>query len=258
MQSHPDPFADPELRERMAKLLRLLASDAAGEADAARTALLRLLAKHGASLDDLTQRLLGPAPDDMPALRIGLVAAERRAGLAEAASRAALAETERLRSSATLLRVVAIAGGGATALLLALVLLPSTGNGGYGSPAPPTPASAVPIVPPVVPAPPPSPPQPPEPPPAIPSPPLPAPSPAEPAPAPARQPIAAGRHGQVVAPEGVLLRLDPVPGVPAVALLPQGTKVIIDQAFPMLGTDWMQVRSAQGAGFVPASTIRPE
>jgi hypothetical protein len=65
------------------------------------------------------------------------------------------------------------------------------------------------------------------------------------------------RTGRVAAPEGVLLRLDPVPGAPTVALLPQGTRVAIDQAFPMLGTDWMQVRSAQGAGFVPASTIAP-
>ncbi len=263
----PDPFADPEMRERVAKLLRLLASDAAGEADAARTALLRLLARHGASLDDLTQRLLGPASDDLPALRTFLAAAERRAALAEATSRAALTEAGRLHTSVTLFRIIAIAAGGVIALLLALALLPSSGS---GNPAPLalTPASA----PPAMPVP--SRRQPPS---AAPSSPPPAsshadhemsfeefsrqllptaPSPVEPAPA--QQPIAAARRGRVVAPEGVLLRLDPVPGVPSVALLPLGTKVIIDQAFPMLGTDWMQVRTSAGAGFVPASTIGPE
>jgi hypothetical protein len=253
MHRQPDPFADPEMRERVAKLIRLLASDAAGEADAARTALLRLLTRHGASLDDLTQRLLGPTPDDLPTLQTYLTAAERRAALAEAASRTARAETERLRTSATFLRIIAIGGGGAAVLLLALALLPSSDSSGHRSPDPVAPAPAFPDAPsppPLRPA--------PQPPPAVPSPPPPAPLSAAPGPEPARQPVTTARRGQVVAPEGVLLRLDPVPGVDSVALLPQGTKVIIDQAFPMLGTDWMQVRSPKGAGFVPASTIGPE
>lgn len=266
MPRPPDPFADPEVRERAAKLLRLLGSDAAGEADAARVALLRLLARHDASLDDLTQRLLAPTPDDLPTLRGFVIAAERRAALAEAASRSALAETERLRTSATLLRIIAIGGGGIAALLLALVLLPTRGSDhsrGSSVPLALTPASAPPVS--AMPAP----PQAPK---ALSAPlptdrgmsfeeftgqsPPPVPSPA--IPAPTRQPVPATRRGQVIEPEGVLLRLDPVPGVPAVALLPKGTKVIIDQAFPMLGTDWMQVRTSMGSGFVPASTIGPE
>ena len=260
----PDPFADPEMRERAAKLLRLLASDAAGEAEAARAALLRLLARHDASLDDLTQRLLGPAPDDLPAVRAALAAAERRAALAEAAGRDALVAARRLRLSTSRFRIVAIGAGGAASLLLALALLPSGGNDNRSGPQPVTLTSPA-FAPPALRV-----PQPPQPPPAVvPSAPPPAdqgmsveepteqsPPPAEPAPG--RQPVTTARRGRVVAPEGVLLRLDPVPGVPAVALLPQGTTVIIDQAFPMLGTDWMQVRSSMGAGFVPASTIRPD
>ncbi len=261
-----DPLTDPETRERLAKLLRLLASDAAGEAEAARAALLRLLARHGASLDDLTQRLLGPAPDDLPALRAALAAAERRAALAEAASRAALAAAQRLRASLTLVRIVAIAASGAAALLLTFALLPVADSGTRGGSVPGALTSVA--APSVAPAPPRS--QPSQ---AIRSPPPPVssrgdhgmdigattaqpPLPSEPAPS--RQPVTIARRGRVVAPEGVLLRLDPVPGVPSVALLPMGTKVVIDQAFPMLGTDWMQVRTPLGAGFVPASTIKPE
>ncbi|MBV9747595.1 MAG: hypothetical protein JO157_02160 [Acetobacteraceae bacterium] len=249
-----DPLADPEMRERAAKLLRLLASDAAGEAEAARAALLRLLARHGTSLDDLTQRLLGPAPDDSPALRAALAAAERRTAVAEAASSAALATAKRLRASIKLFRIVAVAASGAATLLLIFVFLPG-GSGSGGGSVPVTVASVA--APPVATAPARS--QPSQ---AVQS------SPPTAAShddhgmgteaAAGRPPPTAARRGRVVAPEGVLLRLDPVPGVPSVALLPVGTKVVIDQAFPMLGTDWMQVRTPMGAGFVPASTIKPE
>ncbi len=260
-----DPLADPEMRERAAKLLRLLASDAAGEAEAARAALLRLLARHGASLDDLTQRLLGPAPDDSPALRAALAAAERRTAVAEATSSAALATAERLRASVKLFRIFAIAASGAATLLLVFALLPGVSGNGGGS-VPVTVASVA--APPLATAPLHS--QPSQ---AVQSSPPPASShddhgmgteaaagqlPPTSEAAPGRQPATTARRGRVVAPEGVLLRLDPVPGVPSVALLPAGTKVVIDQAFPMLGTDWMQVRTPMGAGFVPASTIKPE
>lgn len=109
-----DPLADPGTRERAAKLLRLLASDTVGEAEAARAALLRLLARHGATFGDLARRLLDSnaaaspgagSPGEVAALRVVLAAAERRAELAEAAAR---------RS-----RVLGIAGASAGAVLAA-------------------------------------------------------------------------------------------------------------------------------------------
>ena len=261
----PDPFADPEMRERAAKLLRLLASDATGEADAARTALLRLLARHGASLDDLTRRLLDPAsasmpasavvassgaatglPGDLAALRAALAAAERRATLAEAVASTAIAEAERLRSAGGRLRVASIAGAGVAALLLALAWLP-----GRHAPAPvPVPSAAPAMTSPVIPAP-------------ASSRQVVSPQAAgatrEPAPEPAEQPPRpAARTGRVLPGAGVPLRLDPVPDASPVAILPEGTQVAIDQAFPMLGVDWLQVRTPKGAGFVPAAGIGPE
>ncbi len=120
-----DLLADPGTRERAAKLLRLLASDAAGEAEAARTALLRLLARHGATFDDLAHGLLDApppsdvAPDEASALRVVLTATERRAALAEAASRAASVEAKRLRAVAARWRAMGVAGAGVGALLAA-------------------------------------------------------------------------------------------------------------------------------------------
>ena len=257
----PELFSDPEACERAAKLMRLLGSDIAGEAEAARTALMRLLARHGATADDLAQRLFEPMPDGSPALRITLAEAERRAALAEAASHTALVETRRLRARARRLRLIAIGAGGVAVLMVgALAWLP--GFEGLapvapaqspakrpGRPAAEAPAAPALIAPSLSPLP-------------LGPPAKPTPDAAQPATAPQNQSegqaLPAGRRVKVVAHEGVLLRLDPVPGTPSVALLPQGTKVVIDQAFPMLGTDWMQVRTAAGAGFVPASTIGPE
>jgi hypothetical protein len=259
----PELFSDPEACERAAKLMRLLGSDVAGEAEAARTALMRLLARHGATADDLAQRLFEPMPDDAPALRIALAAAERQATMAEAASHTALAETRRLRAGAKRLRFVAI-GTGVVAALMLVVLAWRLGSGSLTpvapahnparpsdhteAEAPAAPAITAPSLSPLPAGPP--------------AKPIPAPDATQPATAPQTQlegqALPSGRRGKVIAPEGVLLRLDPVPGTPSVALLPEGTKVVIDQAFPMLGTDWMQVRTAAGAGFVPASTIGPD
>lgn len=244
----PDPFASPEMRERAAKLLRLLASDAVGEAEAARGALLRLLARHGATPDDLARRLLDQ-PDE-PGLRAVAAAAERRAMVAEARSWAARAEARRLRVAAGRLRLACAAVGGLAALLVALAWLPKLGE----SEPPPRLAAARPEPPPMPLEPPPRPPQPP----VGPAPVVSLGSLSTAMPEPSRPPMPAVRRGRVLPAEGVLLRLDPVPGVPSVALLPRGTEVVIDQAFPMLGTDWMQVRSSMGAGFVPASTIGSE
>jgi hypothetical protein len=261
-------FSDPEARERAAKLTRLLGSDAAGEAEAARTALIRLLARHGATADDLAHRLFESASEDAPALRITLAEAERRAALAEAASYTALAEARRLRARARRLRFVAIGAGGFAVLALALALVTLAWPPGPSSP-PASLSSGDAVKPPDRPASPPA-----APPPTAPSitapslSPLPVGPPAKPAPDAAQSTASSqgqadgqalpGRRGKVVEPEGVLLRLDPVPGTPTVAMLPPGTKVVIDQVFPMLGTDWMQVRTEKGAGFVPASTIGPE
>ncbi len=238
----PDPFADSEMRERVAKLLRLLASDAAGEAEAARIALLRHLARHGASLDDLARHLLDSRSTlaAMPGRSVtaALAAAERRAALAEAAASTAAAEAERLRVTARRLQTASIAGAGFAALLLALAWLQERR-------APVSvPVSAAAMVPalPVAPVPA--------------SPPQPTRTAPEPAPMSAREPQRpALRTGRVVAGAGVPLRLDPVPDALPVATLRTGTQVTIDQAFPMRGVNWLQVRTPKGAGFVPAAAI---
>lgn len=239
-----DLLADPGTRERAAKLLRLLASDAAGEAEAARAALLRLLTRHGATFDDLAHGLLDAAPPsgltlgEASALQAVLAATERRATLAEAAVRTASAETKRLRAVAARWRAMGIAGAGAGALLVAVAVLPGmvhqVPRAVASKALEPRPAT-------------------------VPAPALPPSSaePAEHAPTPQSSSPVAWR-GRVLPSEGVFLQLNPVPSSPSTAFLPQGTEVSVDEVFPMLDMTWMKVRTPQGAGFVPASAIAPE
>ena len=186
------------------------------------------------------------APGEASALRVALAATERRAALAEAASRTASAEAKRLRALAARGRAMGIAGAGAGALLAATALLP--GNVRQVPPAPaPTP---VPVVAPNVPEPRPATVRVP----ALMLPPPPAEL-AEHAPTRPQSSLPVAQRGRVLASEGVSLRLDPVPGSFSVALLSQGTQVSVEEVFPMLDREWMQVRTPQGDGFVPASTI---
>ncbi len=249
-----DFLADPGTRERAAKLVRLLASDAVGEAEAARAALLRLLDRHGATFDDLAHGLLDGVlpseltPGEASVFRVSLAAAEHRATLAESASRAALAEAKRQRAVTVRWRIMGIASTGACALLVASVLLAGTIRQAPLAPAPAlTPASVVAA-------------KVPEPQPAtvrvpalvLPPPPTEL---AEHVPAPPQSSPSMAQRGRVLPSEGVPLRLDPVPGSFSIAFLPQGTKVSVNEVFPMLDTKWMQVRSPQGNGFVPARAI---
>ena len=94
-----DPFTHEDFRDRLGKLLRLLASDHDAEAEAARRKLLQHLAHHGVTLSDLTAHLgevhdgAATAPPD--ALRHAAVRAQR----AESAHRAAEEMNTRLLRS---------------------------------------------------------------------------------------------------------------------------------------------------------------
>ena len=256
-ESLADLLADPAIRERAAKLLRLLASDAAGEAEAARTALLRLLDRHGATFDDLAHGLFDVAPSidltpgEASALRTALAASARRAALAEAASRGVSAEAKRLRAAVTRWRAIGIVGAGAGALLVVSVLLLGIVRQvpPVPAPAPASAPAAAAKVPESRPA-------------TVRIPVLVLPPPlaelAEHVPTPPQSSLPTAQRGRVLPSEGVSLRLDPVPGSFSIAVLSLGTKVSVEEVFPMLDTKWMQVRTPQGDGFVPASTIGPE
>lgn len=209
-------------------------------------ALIRLLARHDIGFDDLAHRLIeaGPAelaePGEVATLRASLADAERRLDFAEVTARRTRREARHAHRSAARLRVACAAIGGIAALLVALAWLPGRDHVDRAT-LPPVPFRLPAEL--KMPAPP------------APAPPAAAQAPPKPAPKP---PVRAGEHGRVLPPEGVLLHLDPVPGSPSVAVLPHGSEVGIDQVFPMLGTDWMQVSTAKGAGFVPADAIGRE
>ncbi len=225
-----DAFADPEFRERAGKLFRLLASDAAGEAEAARGALLRLLARHDSSLDELAERALGPPAHDGPVLRAAFEDASRRARLADAARQTAAAEAVRWRAAAQRLRLVCAGVGGVAALVVGLAWLP-------GRPKP-VPARLV-VVPRTAPF-------------ATRAEPF-----APPALATRAAPLVA-TAGHVSPVEGTPLRAELTPSFPPITVLPQGTRVTIDQAFPLYGRRWLQVRTPHGAGFVAEDAIELE
>ena len=266
-----DLLMEDSTRQRAAKLLRLLASDVAGEAEAARAALLRLFARHGATFDDLACSLLDAtppssdlAPREPSALQAAVTAAEHRAMVAEAASRSAAAEAKRQHTVAARWRAVGIASAGALLVTSVFSLsggpirsylraglsslepaLEAAGLPGMLRQALPVSASAVAV-------------KAPERQPVVVSALMPPPEPTEPRSQRPRSSLSMARGGRVLSLEGVPLRLNPVPGSFSVAFLPQGARISVDEVFPMLDREWMQVHTPQGDGFVPASAIGPE
>lgn len=242
-----DAFADPDFRDRLRKLLRLLASDHEQEADTARRMLLAQLAQHNLSAHDLADRLAGPARDQdrVSELRTALRHAEQRAARTEAALRraeSALAQAPRPRShrgrAARIgLAAVLVALPCAGLALLATTLL---------QPAPPAPA-----------------------------------------PAPVRLPPVTARGVQPFAPDpgadrsamfstggavrevrrpggwvgtvtfnGTELRETVLPGAAVRATLMAGARVLVFGTITHDGMAWLEVSSDSGPGFVPASRVQ--
>ena len=230
-----DPFSDAEFTGRAGKLLRMLASDHAGEAEAARLKLLQWLDQHGTTINDVADRLGGPArrpaePDfgngsgsarDMAMLRAQVREAEIIAAEALRAN-----ERQRLQAARAMQerRRERLIGSGACLALagLSLWLL--------ARPAP-APVTVVRVVP------------------AAPAPPPPAASPQRPAlqeAAPAMPPPPAWERPAYVTVEQAQLRSVPTNG-DIVAGLERGDRVTILQG-PYSG--WVLVRSKQGLGWL--------
>lgn len=242
-----DPFADPEFRDRLRKLVRLLASDHEQEADTARRMMLAQLAQHNLSAHDLADRLAGPAErrdqDRTAELRAALRHAEQRTVWMEAALRraeAALAESARTRPR--------LGPGARVGLAAALVVLPCAGLAFLA-------AALF--------------------------------QPSPPAPAPINLPPAAARGVQPFAPEpgadrstmfstggavrevrrpggwvgtvtfnGTELRETVLPGAAVRATLQAGARVVVFGTAMHDGVAWLEVSSDSGPGYVPASRVQ--
>ena len=122
-----DPFTHEEFRDRLGKLMRLLSSDQQAEAEAARQKLLRHLAQHGVSLNDVSAHLVTPlaaslgdvhgvAPDTVRTLALRAQRAEIAHRAAEQMNERLLGMLERLRRQ--LLTVWILAGTLAVAIVL--------------------------------------------------------------------------------------------------------------------------------------------
>lgn len=244
-----DAFADPDFRDRLRKLLRLLASDHAQEADTARRMLLAHLAQHELSAHDLADRLAGPAQDHdrVAELRAALHHAEQRAARADAALRraeSALAQAPRPRSHRGRAARIGLAAGLVALPCAGLALLAATLF--QPAPAPPAPAST-----------------------------------------PARLPPVTARGAQPFAPDpgadrsamfstggavrevrrpggwvgtvtfnGTELRETVLPGAAVRATLMAGARVVVFATVSHDGVAWLEVSSDSGPGFVPASRVQ--
>ena len=240
-----NPFADPDFRDRLRKLLRLLASDQEQEADTARRMLLAHLAQHDLSAHELADRLAGPAVDQdrTPELRAALRHAEQRAAWMETALRraeATLAEGARPRSRRSRAARIGLAAG--------LVVLPCAGLAFLAATL------------------------------FQPSPPAPAPVGLPPAAARGVQPFApepgadrstmfstGGAVREVRRPggwvgtvtfNGTELRENVLPGAAVRATLPAGARVVVFSTVVHDGVAWLEVSSDSGPGYVSASRVQ--
>ncbi len=242
MRMDQDAFRDPAFVSRLGKLLPMLGSSQAGEAEAARTKLLEHLSHHRLSLNDLAERLGGaPAPrgyrrrdaEDVP--RLDLQQALEAARLAEnrahtlvrqnAVLRRQLDQVELARQKLTARRNYGLIVGISGYVFLGLGALIVYG-GVFQPPAQQPLAAANPPV-------------------TIQS----------TFPRPSLAPDGdAGRTATVLA-DGQPVRADPVPGSPVRTYLPRGTSVQELYRVTRNGLEWSQVRSDAGVGFIPSTSI---
>ena len=241
----PDPFAEPEFQDRLRKLLRMLASDQEQEADTARRKLLQHLAQHDLSANDLADRLSGSPSEELMAARTAARHAEQHA---------ARADERRVQAEFALAAAGRIGGRSnrATRVGLGVLLLavPCAGlalflllNGPAEAPvrrfAAPTPAPAAQA-------------------------PRAAPSLAAPAEGTAMF-STGGMVSEVRQPPewagailgvGTELRSDMRPDALVLAVLQEGERVMVQRAVTYQGSEWLQVNTTSGPGFVPIARVR--
>ncbi len=242
----PDPFADPAFLDRFGKLLPMLGSGQANEADTARRKLLEHLGHHRLTLTDVATRLRRP-PQAAPAparsageaelaRELDLVRHAQRASEQMARSalqqnaflqnRASRAETAQLAAQVQR-RGERIAMFAATALavgLLAIVVLDHMpGRAPSDDVAGPISATMQPSRPPLA-------------------------TPDAPA-------MADGERLGSVLSHDIAVRADPAPESRIVGFLAHGTSVVVVREAEANGVKWVLVRSTVGAGYVPASSI---
>lgn len=141
----PDPLNDPAFANRLAKLLPMLGSGQAEEADVARRKLIEHLGAHGLTLSDLALRLQRPATLAAPAAAAGSREADRqvatlKAVLSETAAELTQARaverelqaavdrlaalSSRLQRARNRARLVAIGASTASGVAVVLLILP--------------------------------------------------------------------------------------------------------------------------------------
>ncbi len=234
-----DAFRDQAFVSRLSKLLPMLGSSQAGEAEAARTKLLEHLSHHRLSLSDLADRLGGAPsrqsrrrdPDDTP--RLDLQQALEAARLAEnraytmvrqnAVLRRQLDQAELARQKLAARRNYGLIVGssGYVFLLLGALIV----YGGVFQPAAPAPPTA------------------------------------------AGPPVTigltyprpsldgdAGRTATVLA-DDQPVHADPTNSSPVRTYLPRGTSVLELYRVTHNGLEWSQIRSEAGVGFIPSTSI---
>ncbi len=243
----PDPFADPAFLDRFGKLLPMLGSGQANEADTARRKLLEHLGQHRLTLTDVATRIRRP-PQVAPApartaseaeltRELDLVRHAQRAS--EQMARSALQQNAQLQSRASRAETAQLAAQvhrrgeriamfAATALavgLLAIVVfdhMPGRAPADDGAASPIT-ATMQPSRPPL----------------ATPD-------------APAM--VDGERLGSVLS-HDIAVRADPAPESRIVGFLAHGTAVVVVRETEANGVKWVLVRSTVGAGYVPASSV---
>ena len=246
----PDPFADPAFLDRFGKLLPMLGSGQANEADTARRKLLEHLGHHRLTLTDVATRLRRPpqAPA-APARSAGEAELTRELDLVRHAQRAseqmarsALQQNAQLQNRASRAESAQLAAQvqrrgeriamfSATALavgLLAIVVLdhmPGRALADDGAASTIT-ATMQPT-----------------------RPPLAAPD------APGLQAMVDGERLGSVLSHDIAVRADPAPESRIVGFLAHGTAVVVVREAEANGVKWVLVRSTVGAGYVPASSV---
>ncbi|MGI4975418.1 MAG: SH3 domain-containing protein [Janthinobacterium lividum] len=246
----PDPFADPAFLDRFGKLLPMLGSGQANEADTARRKLLEHLGQHRLTLTDVATRIRRPPqapPAPPPPARsahevelmreLDLVRHAQRAS--EQMARSALQQNAHLQNRASRAESAQLAAQvhrrgeriamfAATALavgLLAIVVLdhmPGSVPADDGAAGPIT-ATMQPSRPPLV--------------------------------APGAPAMADGERLGSVLSHDIAVRADPAPESHIVGFLAHGTAVVVVREAEAGGVNWVLVRSTVGAGYVPASSV---
>jgi len=241
-----DPLADAEYRDRLVKLLAMLGTDHAGEAEAARGKLLDHLRARGLSLNDVGEKLDPnrgrPDPGAVERLRRSLAASEQRRLQAERIAQDAMQEARRVtrvahlaQAEAASLReryhrswLMAVAGIGiAAGFMLAAVIALLRGPGGWDRAAISAPAAQRDAL-----------------------------YPGEDLSQWQRGRITqADQHEGVILEDGVPLLVQPSADAPLLASLPRGTVVTILHGFRSRGTVWALVRSGWGAGYIAGTSV---